>query len=437
MATRAWFRYPQGPVSVAAVAACGVVLMFIPPRGCFAAPLAAACLWTWPAPVQAWLTRVGLERRWLTITGISFAAGGAVVSLATGGQFDGHLLHGGDFQTYWLGATVGAHHGWSHVFDATLQKAAWPGMAGAHEPFLPFLNTPPMAWLVAPLLALPYVFAYALWVALIALCTVITLVLLVPRNWLAVTALMTAGLWVTPYTVVSGQNAIFGALAVTLTWRLLRAGHEEWAGLALSLILLRPTATLLLPFAILLAGYRRTFAVWCAVAVLVSAVSAGSLGRSGLSQFVHLALMVRHSHPRAVQMTILGWLGQDPPAIALEALLVIAALAVAWYGGRTPAVAIAAGVLASLFLTPYIHVQDYVTVLAAAVAVAVPPVRASYGLILVAILAVAPPGLVFGGVWEGTLLMVEVAWLLWLAWGLRGSMRISRLRPGLTHSPAG
>ncbi|MFZ0218149.1 MAG: glycosyltransferase family 87 protein, partial [Candidatus Dormiibacterota bacterium] len=414
-----------------------VLLMFIPPRGCFAVPVAAACLWTWPAPVQAWLARAGLQRRWLTVTGISVAAAAAIVSLATGGQFDGHLLHGGDFQTYWLGATLGAHDGWSHLFDMALQKAVWPGMAGAREPFLPFLNTPPMAWLVAPLLVLPYPFAYALWVALIALCAVITLVLLVPRNWLAVTALLTAGLWVTPYTIVSGQNAVFGALAVTLTWRLLRAGHDGWAGLALSLILLRPTATLLLPFAILLAGYRRTFAVWSAVSVLVIVVSAWSLGRTGISQFVHLALLVRHSHPHAVQMTILGWLGQNPPAIALEGLLVIAALAVAWHGGRKPAVAIASGVLASLFLTPYIHAQDYVTVLAAAVAVAVPPVQASYGLILVAILAVAPPGLVFGGAWEGVLLTVEVAWLFWLAWGLRGSMRNAELSPALTDPQGG
>jgi hypothetical protein len=112
----------------------------------------------------------------------------------------------------------------------------------------------------------------------------------------------------------------------------------------------------------------------------------------------------------------------------LEVLLVIAALAVAWYAGRTPAVAIACGVLASLFITPYIHVQDYVTVLAAAVAVAVPPVRASYGLVLVAILAVAPPGLVFGGAWEGVLLAVEVGWLLWLAWGIPGLREKFRAR---------
>ena len=405
--------------------------MFIPPRGCFAVPLAAACLWTWPAPVQVWLARIGLRRRWLTATGVSLAGAAAVVSLATGGQFDGHLLHGGDFQTYWLGATLGVRDGWSHIFDIALQKAAWPAMAGANVPFLPFLNTPPMAWLVAPLLALPYVFAYALWVALIVLCLVITLVLLVPRNWLPVAALITAGLWVTPYTVVSGQNAIFGALAVTLTWRLLKAGHEEWAGLALSLILLRPTATLLLPFAILLAGYRRTFLVWAAVSVLVVAASVWSLGRTGIRQFVQLALVVRHSHPHAVQMTILGWLGQNPPAIALEVLLVIAALAVGWYAGRTPAVAIACGVLASLFITPYIHVQDYVTVLAAAVAVAVPPVRASYGLVLVAILAVAPPGVVFGGAWEGVLLAVEAGWLLWLAWGIPRLRERFRARPGI------
>jgi hypothetical protein len=391
--------------------------MLVPPHGCNAVPLAVACLWRWPPPVQSWLqSRLGLGRRVLDIDGFALAAVAAAVSLATGGQLDGHLVHGGDFQTYWLGATVGTHYGWSRLFDEQVQLAVWPGVAGAGVPFLPFLNTPPMAWLVVPLLALPYGAAYGVWVVLMTACAVAVVVLVVPPRWLPAAGLLSLGLWVMPYTLASGQNALLGALAVVATWRLLRAGHPGWAGLALSLVDLRPTATLLVPIALLVAGYRRTFLIWLAVTAAIGLLSAWSLGPGGLQQFVQLALDVRRSHPHAQDMTLLGWLGPGPVTLALEAVLVLAALAAAWRLGRTADVAIAAGVLASLFATPYIHAQDYVTVVAAAGAMASSTARASFGLLIVAIFAAAPPGWIYGAAWEGVLLAVEVAWLLWLVW---------------------
>jgi len=416
-------------VAVAALVLCGAVLMAVPPAGGFAVPLAAACLWRWPPAAEAWLGRIGLPRRLLIVLGALLAAVALAVSLITGGQLDGHLLHGGDFQTYWVGAIVGTRYGWSRIFDAGLQRAMWPAAAGAGVPFLPFLTTPPMAWLVSPLLALPYTAAYLVWVALMSACAVLTVALLMPRHWLAPAALIAAGLWVTPYTLASGENAIIGALAVALTWRLLRAGHEGWAGAAMALIALRPTATLLLPFAILVAGYRRTFLTWLAITLVVAGASAWSLGGTGLRDFMQLAADVRRSHPHAVDMTILGWLGQNPVALALEIVAATGALAVAWRGGRIPELAIAAGVLGSLFVTPYIHAQDYVTIIAAASAVAVTTARQSFGLVLVALLAAAPPGWVFGAAWEGALLAAELATLGWLAFGTRG------LSPGWTRSP--
>jgi Glycosyltransferase family 87 len=401
----------------AAIVACGLALMLIPPYGCNAVPLAVACLWRWPAPVQSWLLiRLRLGRRVLDVAGFALAAVAAAVSLATGGQLDGHLVHGGDFQTYWLGATVGTHYGWSRLFDEQVQRAVWPAVAGAGVPFLPFLNTPPMAWLVVPMLALPYAAAYGVWVLLMTVCAVVVVVLVAPQRWLPAAGLLSLGLWVMPYTLASGQNALLGALAVVATWRLLRAGRTGWAGLALSLIDLRPTATLLVPIALLLAGYRRTFLIWLGATAALGAVSALSLGPGGLQQFVQLAFDVRRSHPHAQDMTLLGWLGPNVVTLALEAVLVAAALAVAWRLGRAPDAVIAAGVLASLFVTPYIHAQDYVTVVAAAGAIASSTARASFGLLMVAIFAAAPPGWIYGAVWEGALLVVELAWLFWLVW---------------------
>ena len=391
--------------------------MLVPPAGGNAIPLAVACLWRWPPPVQAWLERrLGLGRRALDVVGVGLAAAAAGVSLVTGGQLDGHLVHGGDFQTYWLGATVGTHYGWSRLFDEQLQRSVWPAVAGSGVAFLPFLNPPPVAWLVVPLLALPYAAAYAAWVALMGFCAALVIALVVPARWLPAAGVIALGLWVTPYTVASGQNAVLGALAIAATWRLLRNGRTGWAGVALSLVDLRPTATLLVPLALLLAGYRRTFLVWLGISAVLGALVLWSLGVDGVNQFIQLGLDVRRSYSRAQEMTITGWLGSSALVFALDAVLVASALAAAWRRGRTPETALSAGVLASLFATPYIHYQDYVAVLAAAGTVAASTLRASFGLVVVALLATAPPGWIFGRAWEGVLLVVEIAWLAWLVW---------------------
>jgi glycosyl transferase family 87 len=402
-------------VAAVALFVTGVALMLVPPAGCNALPLAVACLWRWPPTVQDWLNaRLRLDRRALDVTGVVLAVAAAGVSLATGGQLDGHLLHGGDFQSYWLGATVGERYGWQRLFDLALQQRLWPELAGSTNLFLPFLNTPPTAWLAALLLGLPYVAAYAVWVAFLVLAAAGVVVLVVPRAWLLPATVVAAGLWITPQTLASGQNAVLEALAVVVTWRLLRSGHEVWAGLALSVVFLRPTATFLVPLALFLAGYRRTFVVWLAATAALVAASVWSLGTSGINDFIHLAIDIRRSHPRAIDMTILGWLGQNPATILLELVLTAAALWAARRGGREPATAIALGVLASLFATPYIHHQDWLTVIAVATAVAL-TLGPWYGLILIAVLGVAPPGWIFGGQWEGALVLVEVAWLGWMA----------------------
>jgi hypothetical protein len=391
--------------------------MLVPPFGCNAVPLAVACLWRWPPPVQAWLgLRVGLGRRTLDVVGFGLAGAAAAVSLATGHQLDGHLVHGGDFQTYWLGATVGTHYGWSRLFDEALQRSLWPAIAGSGVAFLPFLNLPPVAWLVVPLLALPYVAAYAAWVTLMVFCAALVIALVMPPRWIPAAALVVLGLWVTPYTLASGQSAVLGALAVAATWRLLRSGRTGWAGVALSLIDLRPTATLLVPLALLVAGYRRTFLVWLGITAALGALMLWSLGVEGVNHFIQLGLDVRRSFPRAQEMTITGLLGSNELAFALEAVLIASALAAAWRCGRSPETALSAGVIASLFVTPYIHSQDYVAVLTAAGTVAASTVRASFGLVLVSLLAVAPPGWIFGRAWEAALLAVEIAWLAWLVW---------------------
>src|ERR1700745_1610127 len=79
------------------------------------------------------------------------------------------LPHSGDFsdfRVYYSAAWVGTHYGWSHIYDARLESLApVPGL-------YPFANPPLVAWLAAPLTALPYTQGQLIWTILLGLMTV-------------------------------------------------------------------------------------------------------------------------------------------------------------------------------------------------------------------------------------------------------------------------
>ncbi|MFN2465493.1 MAG: glycosyltransferase family 87 protein [Candidatus Dormibacteria bacterium] len=404
---------------VTALLVAGCASLLLPPPGLLALALAAACLCPMHPHAEAAVRSVGASPRARTISGVLLLLVAVPANLALGGQLDGHLVTHSDFHTYLVGAEVGLRHGWSALFDVEVQRRTWLGSYGGDARFLPFLNTPPQAWMVAPLVALPYVWAYGIWVTLMLALTALVL-MLVSRpsgNWRVAMLLMAGATWTVTYSLASGQNAIFGALAIVLCWRLVQAGQRSWAGVALGLVAIRPNATFLVPLALLVAGERRVFAAWLATTVVVGAVILISLGSHGVEQFVNLAIVVRRDFPKAVEMTLQQLMGPGPATVALQALLAGAALAAAWRVGRgRPALAISAGVVGSAFVTPYIHVQDYLTLLVAAGMVVSAAEREGAGWVLTALLVVAPPGWVFGSRWPFFLVLVELGWLAWLTW---------------------
>ncbi len=406
--------------------AAGIASLLLPPPGLLALALGTACLVPWP----------GRTRRVWGIAGFLLLLLAVPTNLALGGQLDGHLMLRGDFQTYIVGAEVGVRHGWSQLFDVGLQRAEWARSAGAGVRFLPFLNTPPQAWLVAPLTALPYTWAYAAWVTLMVTATAAVVYLVAPATARARIAagLMVAAAWVAVYSLASGQNAVIGALAIAVCWRLIRAGHRGWAGLALALIILRPNAAFLVPLALLLAGERQVFGAWLAASLALGAVILLSLGIHGVQQFASLAVEVRRDFPRAVELTLQQELGPGLLTVGLQVLLAaVALLAAARLGHGRPAVAIAAGVVGSAFLTPYIHLQDFLTLLAAAAILVTSRERPRAGWVLVALLVVAPPGWLFGDRWPYAVLVVELGWLAWTAWPMHPGQH--RSSPGPASRP--
>jgi hypothetical protein len=408
---------------VAALLVAGVITFALPPPGLLAAAMGVLYMLPAPAGVAGRLEALGGSARARTIAGFLLLAIAVPANLALGGQLDGHLVVHSDFHTYLVGAQVGLEHGWAQLFDVDLQRTTWVHSYGGDAKFLPFLNTPPQAWLVAPLVSLPYTWAYAIWVAAMIVVTAIVLYLVAPPRREARLAVVLVGgaAWVVTYSLASGQNAIIGALAVALCWRLRAAGRPGLAGVALGLIAIRPNATFLVPAALLLAGERRVFLAWLATSAVAGAMILASLGTHGVQQFVSLGAEVRRDFPKAVEMTLQQVLGAGPLTVGLQLLLAgVAMYAAARVGRGRPALAICAGVVGSAFLTPYIHVQDYLTFLAATTMVLTSGERRHAGWVLVALLVVAPPGWLFDDHWPQALIAVELGWLAWLTWPAMG-----------------
>src|SRR5438067_2247444 len=183
-----------------------------------------------------------------------------------------------DFHTYLAAAVVGVQHGWSHIYDQDLVAAAQKQLVPA-QIAQPFLSPPTDAWLTAPLTALPYWVAYWVWVAVNLSAFVAALVWASRSRGLE--RWVIAGAAIAPWWVLHatnlGQVAPLVATGAVLATRFARDGNDIAAGLALSLLYLKPNTAFLVPVALLAAGRYRIFAVWAAAGLLIAAGALGSL----------------------------------------------------------------------------------------------------------------------------------------------------------------
>jgi hypothetical protein len=331
---------------------------------------------------------------------------------------------GSDFRLYYAAARTGLEQGWSHIYDPSVLRLTSIVAGG---PPKPFLNPPPMAWLAAPFALVPYQAAYVLWSLLCALALAASILLLVrgARARLLGAALALA-LFPTLFALYLGQSSVFVLLAVAACWRLQRAGHDLWAGLALALIIVKPQMALVLPPALLVAGRFRVFAAWAAATVAAVAVCALSLGPDGITEYLRLT---SNPLPEDSVYTLAGLLGRGPLTLALQAVCGLAALAAAFRTRRRLELVFAAGLFGSALAAPYWHVQDFLAVIAGVAIVFVTlyeggaglaPTAAAWLLSAAVFLAASPlwVGGTFKPAWieVGFWLLIEAATLAWLLW---------------------
>jgi hypothetical protein len=263
-----------------------------------------------------------------------------------------------DFHTYLAAALVGLQHGWAHIYDQDLVAIAQKQLV-PEQIAQPFLSPPTDAWLAAPLTPLPYWVAYWTWAAINLAAFALALVW-ASRNrglerWIYAAAALAP--WWVVHALNLGQVAPLIATGAVLSTRLARERRDFAAGLALSLIALKPNTAVLIPFALLVAGRYRAFASVVVVGGALGALALLTMGPDGVSAYV---AQLRGTLPEgASNLTIEGAFGvSGGTATALRVLIAVVTLVTAYRLRHSPGLVIATGAVGSLLVVPYLHGSD-------------------------------------------------------------------------------
>ena len=319
-----------------------------------------------------------------------------------------------DFADYYLRARVGLDQGWGMLYDVAAERREWLALPGFH--WYPALIPPPQAWLAVPFTVFPVPVAYLLWSLLLAALLLLTWWLLAPGAGLekAYQLVWALGLFPVVFALMLGQGVIPVAASVAIAWWLLRRNHQVAGGLALVVMAVKPQLAFLEPFALLAAGYRRAFLSFAAAGAVVALLALAPLGPGGIAAYAATvygaaggtAVPQPFMVPR--NLTITGLVGGGVAAAVFQVGFAVLALAVA-YHRRGVEVPIAAGLVGSLLVTPYIHVQDLaMLVVAGWLGQRAGQTRGECLLLVVGYLAVELAPSSVGG---APLIAVELAWL--------------------------
>ena len=286
-------------------------------------------------------------------------------------QFVLHRSVEGDFALYYVFARIGLRHGWGSLYDLAAQRQEWHAFGPTL--FYPEIYTPPLAWLVAPFALLPFPLAIAVWTVGLGVALVLTWWLCVPATrWAERLAHLAIAFALAPvaFGLLLGQVVVVVAAAVAFAWWLIRRQRPFTAGLVLALIALKPQLAFLVPLALLASGRWRAFAGWVTGSGAILAVCLLTLGIGGLSAYGSRLLGATTSLDAfmvPVQLTLSGLLGGGLVAHTAQLGVTAITLVFCWRRRASgPEFPIAAGLCASLLVTPFVHSQDLAMLLPAA-----------------------------------------------------------------------
>ena len=265
-----------------------------------------------------------------------------------------------DFRLMYGAALTGLHQGYSHLYDLAAQKQAVEGL-GAGFYWSPFLNPPPLVWLVTPLTTLPFTAALFVWTALLLGALVLAWYLAAPGSRLTRAAHLAILLGVFPvaFGVMVGQPVALVVAAVAACWWFADHDRPVVAGLVLSAIAFKPQLALFVPLCLLVSGHGRVFGAWVVATLVIGLVALAMLGGDGFNRYRDV-LNLASQWEITRRYAFSGLVGTGPPLYVSEAIVAVVTLMAAWrHRGGGAGMPIAAGIVGSLLFTPYVGFQDF------------------------------------------------------------------------------
>lgn len=294
----------------------------------------------------------------------------AIVSPRLYFQFFPAAPNPADFSLYIAGARVGILHGWSHIYDVSLQRSQYYSIHKPDDPwawYTFYVTPPPVAWLVAPLALLPYPAAFYLFAALNCVVFAAAGWLIVPGDRLTRVTLIMLSATTYPFLMAlqMGQVTILLAALPVLSWWLLRRDRQVLAGLVLAPLLVKPQVIYLVPLALLAQRRLRLTAALAVGIAILAALSLASLGTAGIEQW-RAVLRLESGEVENQVWTPAYLVGIGPVAYLLEIAAVVVVVAIAVLAGRKQVeLGLAAALAGSLVAAPYHHSSDAVVLLVA------------------------------------------------------------------------
>lgn len=276
-----------------------------------------------------------------------------------------------DFRIFYVAAEAGLRYGWPSIYDLSILRslsASFPVGQTYINPQLPFIHPPLLAWLIAPLTALPVPVAYALWCAILMAALVWAWHIAAPYSGLRKLSLLLVALAVWPVldAFYFAQPSTLQLALLAAAWWLCTKDRPLSAGVALAFATgLKPHTVILVPLALAITGRYRLFLGWAAACSLLAAAFALTLGPSGVGLWWQ-AIVYGQGDPGQSLYTLGYVFGSGPVTYALEALLGVAALVIAWRRRADLNVVFAAGILGSLAFAFHLHQYDYIALILAA-----------------------------------------------------------------------
>ena len=265
-----------------------------------------------------------------------------------------------DFTFYFAAARIGLTHGWSSIYDLTLQQAELNAMGSGITiaQLARYISPPPVAWLATPFTALPFSIGYWLWSGVLGAGLVLTWLWAAPSAGRARVIYLVAAVGWLPviYGLQLGQPGLIVAAGVAGSYALLRANHPFWAGFALGVLALKPQLAFLLPLALLAARQYRTFAGSLIALGLLAGLSAIALGPSGVGAYME-RLNFASNVPVNRELTLAFLLGDAARPVQIFIATWTMLLVYRLRNNRVEliyACALVGGMLAS----PYMHLDD-------------------------------------------------------------------------------